>query len=113
MGPMSHLNGSQHSMPGGMVGEVGEKATELYPELFERYEESQTRDYNQGDALFHSSLTWHASGSNTTNRVRWAMSSYRISGRTRYTGQANFNTDGLGLEPRKLFDHPNFPTVYP
>jgi hypothetical protein len=41
------------------------------------------------------------------------MSSYRISTRCRYTGQANFNTDGLGLTPREFLDHPNFPTVYP
>jgi ectoine hydroxylase-related dioxygenase (phytanoyl-CoA dioxygenase family) len=113
MGPMVHLTGSHRSMPGGMVGEAGENARELYPELFRTYQSSEPMDYNKGDAIFHHSLTWHASGRNTTNKVRWAMSSYRMSARCRYTGQANFNTDGLGLIPRQHFDHPNFPTVYP
>ena len=113
MGPMVHLSGSHRSAPGGMVGETGEDARQLYPDLWKKYEVSKPRHYNPGDAVFHSSLTWHASGPNLTNKVRWAMSSYRISARSRYTGQANHNTDGLGLEPRELFDHPNFPTVYP
>ena len=50
---------------------------------------------------------------NKTDKVRWAMSSYRISGRSRYTGQQNFNTDNLGIVPYETFDHANFPTVYP
>lgn len=113
MGPMTHLNGSHRSMPGGMVGEANEDATLLYPEVFEQYQESEPPTLSQGDAVFHHSLTWHRSGVNKTDRVRWAMSSYRISARSRYTGQANLNTDGLGLIPRQYFDHPNFPTVYP
>lgn len=113
MGPMTHLNGSHREPPGGMMGVVGEDATEIYPELFERYTESEPGTYAPGDAVFHNSLTWHASGVNRTDRVRWAMSSYRISARSRYTGQHNFNTDGLGLVPNQHFDHPNFPTVYP
>jgi ectoine hydroxylase-related dioxygenase (phytanoyl-CoA dioxygenase family) len=113
MGPMVHLNGSHRSPPGGMMGETGEDAKSIYPELFERYECSKPRDYAAGDAIFHHSLTWHASSPNLTNKVRWAMSSYRVAASCRYTGQANFNTDGLGLEPRKTFDHPNFPTVFP
>jgi hypothetical protein len=40
------------------------------------------------------------------------MSSQRMSADCLYTGQQNFNTDGLGLVPNKPFDHPNFPTVY-
>ena len=113
MGPMVHLNGSHRCMPGGMLAEMGESAEELYPELFEQYETSKPLTYAAGDAIFHHCLTWHASGENKTDKVRWAMSSYRFSARARYTGQANFNTDGLGLVPRQHFDHPNFPTVYP
>lgn len=113
MGPMVHLNGSHRSMPGGMVAEIGEDAEQLYPELFEQYEVSEPHSYQPGDAIFHHGLTWHASGENKTDRTRWAMSSYRLSSRCRYTGQANFNTDGLGLIPRQPFDHPNFPIVYP
>jgi ectoine hydroxylase-related dioxygenase (phytanoyl-CoA dioxygenase family) len=115
MGPMVHLNGSHRTMPGGILAETStqENALELYPELFEEYETSTPLTYAPGDAIFHHSLTWHRSGENHTDKVRWAMSSYRFSARSRYTGQANLNTDGLGLEPRKHFDHPNFPTVFP
>ena len=67
----------------------------------------------RGTAVFHHGLTWHFSGPNRTDKIRWAMSSYRISARSRYTGQANYNTDGLGLKPREVLDHPNFPIVYP
>ena len=113
MGPMTHLKGSHRSMPGGMVGETHEDAQALYPELFEQYQPTPIKHLAQGTAVFHHALSWHASNPNQTDKVRWAMSSYRISSRCRYTGQANYNTDGLGLVPRKHFDHPNFPTVYP
>ena len=113
MAPMVHLSGSQKSQPGGMVAQLGEDARELYPELFETYEVSEPVNYQAGDALFHHVLTWHSSGSNVTDKVRWAMSSIRMSERCRYTGQQNFNTDNLGLVPNQQFDHPNFPTVYP
>lgn len=113
MGQMVHLTGSHREMPGGMLGVVGEDARELYPDLFERYEISKPKPLKAGDALFHHTLTWHCSYANETDRVRWAMSSVRMSARCRYTGQHNFNTDGLGLIPNKHFDHPNFPTVYP
>ena len=113
MAPMVHLSGSQHSQPGGMVAQLGEDARELYPDLFETYKVSEPVNYQAGDALFHHVLTWHSSGSNVTDKVRWAMSSIRMSERCRYTGQQNFNTDNLGLVPNQPFDHPNFPTVFP
>jgi hypothetical protein len=112
MGPMTHLTGSHREMPGGRLVAT-EDAREIYPELWERHEVSVPKPLAQGDAIFHHALTWHASGANLTDKVRWAMSSYRFSGRTRYTGAQNFNTDGLGLTPYEPFDHPNFPTVYP
>ncbi len=113
MGPMIHLKGSHRSMPGGILSEVEEDARELYPEVFEQFKPTKLEFVGQGEAVFHHGLTWHMSGINKTDKVRWAMSSYRVSARSRYTGQANFNTDGLGLKPREVFDHPNFPIVYP
>ena len=112
MGPMVHLNGSHREPPGGMMGFSGEKAEEIYPELFDRYEISKPAEYNAGDVMFHHSLCWHSSGPNLTDKVRWAMSSYRISDRCLYTGQQNYNTDNLGLELNKRINHPNFPVVY-
>ncbi len=112
MGPMIHLKGSHRSMPGGMLLDCGEDAHELYPELFEQYKPTKLKGLTQGTAVFHHGLTYHMSGPNRTNKVRWAMSSYRMSSTTRYTGQVNYNTDGLGLKLREVFDHPNFPIVY-
>ena len=112
MGPMVHLIGSHRSMPA-FRGGMGDTAEEMFPEIFEQYEASKPHDLGQGDAVFHHALTWHSSGVNKTNKVRWAMSSYRISATCRYTGAHNLNTDGLGLVPNQHFDHPNFPTVYP
>ena len=80
---------------------------------FEQYKPTKLEFLSQGTAIFHHGLTWHMSGHNRTNKVRWAMSSYRVSSRARYTGQANFNTDGLDLKPREVLDHPNFPIVFP
>lgn len=113
MGQMIHLSGSHREPPGGMLGVTREDAETLYPEIFQKYEPSTPKPLAQGDAIFHHSLTWHCSGINQTDKVRWAMSSYRMSDRCIYTGQHNFNTNGLGLEPYKHFNHPNFPTVYP
>ena len=111
MGPMQHLIGSQNSIPG-IRGGTGDRAEDIFPELFEKYAVSKLHGVPKGACVFHHAMTWHASGRNETNRVRWAMSSYRMSDRTIYTGADNENTNGLGLLPNKRFDHPNFPTVY-
>lgn len=113
MGPMSHMNGSHREMPNGIHQLAGETAEEAYPELWDKYEVSEPRQYAAGDVLFHHCLTYHSSAANQTDRIRWAMSSLRFSSRTLYTGQSLSHTNGLGMEPLKRFDHPNFPTVYP
>ncbi len=113
MGPMTHLSGSHREQPGGMVAVAGEDAHELYPELFTKYKASEPPTMAQGDAHFHHTLTWHASGENKSDKVRWGMSSIRFDARARYTGQHNFNSDGMGLVPNQPFNHPHFPTVYP
>jgi ectoine hydroxylase-related dioxygenase (phytanoyl-CoA dioxygenase family) len=113
MGPMVHLSGSHREPLSGMLAYSGEKAKDIYPELWDKYEESEPHAMGMGDAVFHHSQTWHYSFPNETDRIRWAMSSYRFDSRALYTGQPNFNTDNLGLVPEKTFDHPNFPIVYP
>ncbi len=111
MGPMQHLIGSHHSMPG-IRGGLGQNGKDVFPELFDQYKISDLHGVPKGGVMFHHGMTWHASAPNQTDRVRWAMSSYRMSAKTLYTGAQNENTDGLGLVPNKTFDHPNFPTVY-
>lgn len=113
MGTMRHLSGSHREPPRGMTHFSGEDPAIDFPDIWEKYQIEPPRDYAAGDALFHHCLTFHCSGQNQTNKIRWAMSSLRFSGRSIYTGQQNTNTDGLGLQVNKFFDHPNFPTVYP
>ena len=113
MGPMVHLEGSHREPPLGMLAYQGVKPEQAFPELWERYHLTAPHDLDAGDAVFHHGLCFHASGVNQTDRIRWGMSSYRIAADCLYTGQPNFNTDGLGLEPFKEFDHPNFPVVWP
>jgi ectoine hydroxylase-related dioxygenase (phytanoyl-CoA dioxygenase family) len=113
MGPMVHLTGSHREPLSGMLSYSGEDPKELYPELWEKYEVTPEHALATGDAQFHHAMTWHASAVNKTDEVRWGMSSYRIAGNCLYTGQQNYNTDGLGLVPNKPFDHPNFPIAYP
>ncbi len=74
---------------------------------------SKPKALAKGDAVFQHVWTWHTSWINHTDKVRWGLSSIRFSGRPVYTGQWNANTNDLGLESNKLFDHPNFPTNYP
>jgi ectoine hydroxylase-related dioxygenase (phytanoyl-CoA dioxygenase family) len=112
MGPMVHLKGSHREPPLGMFSVSKQRPQDEYPELWERYELTEPHDLQPGDAVFHSSLCFHASGLNHTDRVRWGMSSYRIAADCLFTGQPNHNTDGLGLEPMKPLDHPNFPIIY-
>ena len=90
-GPMQHLIGSHRSMPGIRDG-FGEDARELFPELFEDYKISDPHAVPKGSAVFHHAMTWHFSPENKTDRVRWAMSSYRMSATCRYTGAMNLNT---------------------
>ncbi len=111
MGPMQHLIGSHRSMPGIRSG-FGELAEDVFPELFEEYQATPLHGVPKGAGVFHHCMTWHASAPNQTDRVRWAMSSYRMSAKAIYTGADNLNTNGLGLKPNKMFDHPNFPTTY-
>ena len=112
MGPMVHLSGSHREPPGGIFGPGTEDARDVYPEIFEKYEVSEPRDYNPGDAMFHHCLTWHHAGLNKTDKLRWATTNQRMSSNVRYTGQPSGNTDGMGLIPGKTFEHPDFPTVY-
>lgn len=113
MGPMQHLRGSHKEGSLGRHIFAGELAEEVNPEIFARRKVTSTRNYQPGDADFHHCLTYHRSGLNETDRIRWAVSSIRFSTRCLYTGMPSIQADGLGMEPFKYFDHPNFPTVYP
>jgi hypothetical protein len=65
-----------------------------------------------GDATVHTHYTIHGTGENSTDRPRWAWGSMLLPGDALYTGARSSYTDGLGLEPWKPFDVPNFPVIY-
>jgi len=113
MGPMVHLTGSHREPPMGSHISAGEDPQALYPEIFARYPVSEPQSYQPGDVMFHHCLTYHSSGANRTSKVRWAMSSYRISTRSLYTAGDDPHSAGFGLQPWKPLDHPHFPQVYP
>ena len=113
MSPMAHMSGSHREKPNGIHELANETIEETYPELFDKYEISELHTYAPGDAVFHHCLTYHTSEANRTNRIRMGISSLRFSARSLYTGQSLSHTDGLGMQPLKLFSHANFPTVYP
>ena len=68
--------------------------------------------YHPGDATFHMAATIHGTGLNLGDRPRWSWAGVLVPGDARYTGAVNFLTDGLGLEPEGMIDHPKFPITY-
>lgn len=113
MGPMEHLRGSHKEGPLGRHIFAGEAAEEVNPHVFARHKVTKPRHYQPGDADFHHCLTYHRSAVNSTNRIRWAVSSIRFSNRCLYNGIPSVQAEGLGLDLFKPFDHPLIPTVYP
>lgn len=69
-------------------------------------------DYQPGDATFHMAATIHGTGLNLGSRPRWSWAGVLVPGDARYTGASNFLTDGLGLQPEGMVDHPKFPIIY-
>jgi ectoine hydroxylase-related dioxygenase (phytanoyl-CoA dioxygenase family) len=113
MGSMQHLSGSHREPPLGCVQYTGgeQKAEELYPELWEKYEISPAHHFRPGDVLAHDSLTMHYAQANQTDKFRWVYTSYRIPANTLYNGVPNPRFDEFGFTPWKPFDHPKFPIV--
>jgi hypothetical protein len=65
-----------------------------------------------GDATVHTNLMIHGTGPNLTNRPRWSFIGMYLPADTRYTGADSFYTNGLGLKPWDVIEHPNFPVIY-
>jgi phytanoyl-CoA hydroxylase len=73
--------------------------------------------YHPGECSFHSSLTWHASGYNTSDRYRRAFSMRYVDGNTRWLGSQKWlyyvSDDEAGIEVGDPIGGPHFPTVWP
>jgi phytanoyl-CoA hydroxylase len=73
--------------------------------------------YHPGECSFHNSLTWHASGYNTSNRYRRAYTVRYVDGNVRWLGSQKafyyFSDEEAGIEVGDLIGGPHFPTVWP
>ena len=111
MGPMRFYDGS-HKL--GNLGQI------VQPEIWDGWAPMIARTctltdpigYRPGDATFHMAATIHGTGLNLGSRPRWSWVGVLVPGDARYTGAANFLTDGLGLTPEGMVDHPKFPVIY-
>ncbi|GAB2866731.1 phytanoyl-CoA dioxygenase family protein [Actinocorallia aurea] len=68
-------------------------------------------DLSAGDATVHHALTVHGSGANLKDEPRLSFTVTYFDSDALYTGTPYGQTDGLGLEVNKPFDHPRFPEV--
>lgn len=68
-------------------------------------------DLRAGDATVHSSLTVHGAPANRRDTARLSFTATYFDAAALYTGAPYGQTDGLGLEVNKPFDHPTFPLV--
>jgi len=73
--------------------------------------------YQPGEASFHDSLVWHASGYNTTKNFRRAYSIRYVDGNRLWAGEAKafywFKDEEAGVEVGQPVSGPHFPTVWP
>jgi hypothetical protein len=91
----------------------GADALDEYPWIEDEFELSPALHLQPGDATVHNRALLHAAPENSTDEPRWAFTVTFIPAETRYTGAPHKQTDGIGLEVGKPFDHPRFPIVYP
>ena len=112
MGSMQHLSGSQVEPPIGNVQYTTDQTLETErPDLLAKYPLSLAHHFQPGDVLAHSPLTLHYAQANTTNRLRWVYTSFRIPANALYNGIPNPRIDPFGFTPWKPFDDPMFPIV--
>jgi hypothetical protein len=91
----------------------GADALDEYPWIADEFPLSPPLHLHPGDATVHDRTLLHAAPENSTEEPRWAYTASFFPAETRYTGAPHKQTEGLGLQVDKPFDHPNFPLVYP
>lgn len=111
MGPMQFYSGS-HKL--GNLGQIMEAPIwqGWAPRVAAACSRTAPVAYRPGDATFHMASTIHGTAENRGDRPRWSWAGVLVPGDARYTGAANYITDGLGLVPMRMLDHPKFPLVY-
>jgi hypothetical protein len=117
-GVVRFYSGSQKEGPLGSRTPGSDEAIDLlalYPWLEERYLLSPPVGLKAGDATCHGPLVVHRAPQNTTNSPRWQYVTQYFPADAQWTGAelpAGGNRGRL-KEPGQLFDHPDWPVVYP
>ncbi|KAB2345090.1 phytanoyl-CoA dioxygenase family protein [Actinomadura rudentiformis] len=111
MGALRFYNGSHlYGSLGRSFVREDDDALSQHPWL-ETLELSEPIDLEAGDATMHSSLVIHGAPANRRDSPRLSFTATYFDANALYTGAAYGQTDGLGLEVNKPFDHPMFPVV--
>lgn len=111
-GSLRFLSGSHVEGPLGRTLRGGEDLVVQYPRLPLDHSPSKPIHYHAGDASVHTGLLVHSAPQNLTSVPRWAYAMTCFPADACYTGATFSNTDGLGLEVGRPFDHPRFPLIH-
>ncbi len=112
MGALRFYNGSHlHGTLGRSFVREGDDAPAQHPWLKD-LELSPPLDLATGDATVHSSLVVHGAPANRRDRPRLSFTATYFDATALYTGAPYGQTDDLGLEVNRPFDHPLFPRVW-
>jgi ectoine hydroxylase-related dioxygenase (phytanoyl-CoA dioxygenase family) len=111
MGSLRFYTGSHlHGTLGRSFTREGDDALTQQPWLH-GLEMSPPLDLKAGDATVHSSLVVHGAPANQRDLPRLSFTATYFDADALYTGSRYGQTDDLGLEVNRPFDHPMFPVV--
>ncbi|WP_214326743.1 phytanoyl-CoA dioxygenase family protein [Nonomuraea sediminis] len=113
MGSLRFYNGShRYGLLGRSFTRAGDDQLTQHPWLKE-LELSPPLDLKAGDATVHHALTVHGAPANQRDTPRLSFTVTYFDADALYTGMPYQQTDGLGLEANKPFDHARFPCLRP
>jgi ectoine hydroxylase-related dioxygenase (phytanoyl-CoA dioxygenase family) len=111
MGSLRFFTGShRYGLLGRSFVREGDDALTRHPWLRD-LQLSPPLDLSAGDATVHSALTVHGAQRNRRDTPRLSFTATYFDAAALYTGAPYGQTDGLGLEVNRPFDHPRFPLV--
>ncbi|WP_205315384.1 phytanoyl-CoA dioxygenase family protein, partial [Nonomuraea lactucae] len=113
MGSLRFYSGSHRcGVLGRSFTRAGDDQLTQHPWLKE-LELSPPLDLQAGDATAHHALTVHGAPANHRDTARLSFTATYFDADALYTGLPYRQTDGLGLEVNRPFEHPRFPCLRP
>ncbi|SEG85710.1 Phytanoyl-CoA dioxygenase (PhyH) [Nonomuraea solani] len=113
MGSLRFYDGShRHGLLGRSFTKPGDDQLSQHPWLKE-LELSPPLDLRAGDATVHHALTVHGAPANRRDSPRLSFTVTYFDADALYTGLPYKQTDGLGLEVNRPFEHERFPCLRP